>query len=215
MPKSAQKISASTQHFTEIEDIVDDVVILSQNYASLVIEVQAINFSLLSKEEQEAKLVGYASLLNSLAFPIQILIRNKKMDITNYIKLLEQEAHVSKNEKLKDYITQYQKFIQELVKNTSVLDKKFYVIIPFSALELGAIHALKKEDFIAQAKAELHAKADSIQTQLGRLSLLCKLLQKNELISLFYDLYNSEDKEVSPADVTADIDSPVVQAKNI
>ena len=77
----------STQKFIEITNIADDIVISSGGNACLVIEVSATNFALLSPEEQDAKIYTYASLLNSLSFPIQIVIRSKKLDITNSMLL--------------------------------------------------------------------------------------------------------------------------------
>ena len=73
MAKTAQKVRSTTQKFTEIEDIIDNIVLLSSGNACLIIEVKATNFALLSKEEQDAKVFAYAALLNSLSFPIQIL----------------------------------------------------------------------------------------------------------------------------------------------
>lgn len=89
MKKSAQKTKATTQKFIEIQDIIDNIVLLSKGYACLVIEVQATNFSLLSQEEQDVKVLSYSSLLNSLSFPIQVFIRSKKIDISSYLRQLD------------------------------------------------------------------------------------------------------------------------------
>src|SRR5579872_363637 len=97
---SAQKIRSSTQRFTEVKDIIDDVVVFEGGYASLMIEVRATNFALMSKQEQDAKVYAYASLLNSLSFPIEILIRSKRVDISSYISSLEAEIAKTKNEML-------------------------------------------------------------------------------------------------------------------
>lgn len=187
----------TAQAFTEIQDILDNVVLLRGGNASLVIQVQASNFSLLSQEEQSAKIAAYASFLNSLSFPIQILIRNKKIDISSYIRLLNHELESTKtlhptltpeqNKLLMDHISKYRDFVQELVKTNTVLDKQFYIVIPFSYLEKGV--AMPK-DFAAAAKTALNAKADAVLSQLNRLSLRAQKLEKEELIKLFYDAYN-------------------------
>src|SRR5437868_6138881 len=91
---------ASTQKFTEIKLIKDNIVLFTAGNACAVIEVQASNFSLLSKEEQDIKIYSYASLLNSLSFPLQILVRNKKLDITNYLTTLDDAAGKTQNERL-------------------------------------------------------------------------------------------------------------------
>lgn len=197
---AAQKIKASTQKFTEIKDIVDNVVFLNGDYACLIIEVQAANFALLSQEEQMAKISSYAALLNSLSFSIQILVRNKRVDISSYLKLLDaeiQRARIAPNannsfeqgEKLASYIKQYRDFVSDMIKINTVLDKNFYLVIGCSFLEKG-ISIAKKDDFQSFAKTTLHTKAESLLTQLARLSLHAKVLEKEELIKLFYNIYN-------------------------
>lgn len=198
----------ATQKFIEIQNIQDDVVILSGGNACLVIEVQTANFTLLSKEEQDAKIFSYASLLNSLSFPIQILVKNKRVDISSYVKLLETEIQKQSAEtKKKNYMKQYKDYVSELVKTSTVLDKKFYIAISYSYLEAGA-HAFAKQDFIALAKETLHTKANSLYAQLARLNLRAKTLQKEELINLFYAVFNAgAEQEIRNE---ADIKAPVV-----
>src|SRR6266550_3126397 len=79
---AAQKIHATTQKFTEIVDFIDNIVVLEGGAACMIIEITASNFALLSRREQDTRIFAYASLLNSLSFPIQILIRNKRIDIS-------------------------------------------------------------------------------------------------------------------------------------
>lgn len=219
MTKSVQKIHASTQKFTEIQDINDNIVIFNDAKACLIIEVQATNFALLSSSEQQAKIYSYASLLNSLSFPIQILIRSKKVDITSYLKLLDLEIQKAssiqnkdskKSERLAVFIKQYKDFISQMVKVNSVLDKKFYIIIPFSFLEKGMKGILKKEDFINEAKGALHSKAESLFSQLKRLSLNAKVLEKEELIRLFYEIYNQEG--AYGTQVEENINTPIIKS---
>ena len=209
---AAQKIHASTQKFIEVQDIRDDIVLLAGNTACLVIEAQASNFALLSQEEQNARVYSYASLLNSLSFSVQILIRNKRLDISQYVKLLENEIAKTQNEKLKTYMQLYKEFVKELVKVNTVLDKKFYLIIPYSPLEKGPANALPqtkgKDASFESAKTVLHTKADSLHGQLARLNLRAKTLQKDELIKLFYTIYN--DDALETGEIDADIKAPMV-----
>jgi len=228
MTNTAQKNisdAGSTQKFTEIKEISEDVVILNGSNACLIIEVQASNFSLLSKEEQDTKIFSYASLLNSISFPIQILIRNKKLDISSYIKLLETEiekAAIPKEnqdpaqaEKLSSYIRSYKDFVSELVKVNIVLDKEFYIVIPYSFLEkgIGATAQIakggKNNDFAANAKATLRTKAQSLLNQLARLNLRAKVIEKGELIKLFYSIFNEDFEETS--EVEANLKTTVIK----
>ena len=157
MIKTAQKKKATTQKFIEIENIDEDIVILSGKNASLIIEVNATNFSLLSKEEQDSKIFSYASLLNSLSFPIQIFIRSKKLDVSSYLKLLETQAAQTENQLLSSQIRLYRDFVKELVKVNTVLDKKFYIVISYSYLEKGVMAS--SDSFLGLAKTSLHSKA--------------------------------------------------------
>ena len=193
----AQKKYASTQRFTEITDIKENIVLFSQGYASLVIEVKATNFSLLSEEEQKSKMGSYASLLNSLSFPIQILVENKKLDISSYLKLLEQASASSSNTKLSEHLASYQTFVAELVKKNVVLDKKFYIAISYSSFE-GT-----------DAKTILSSKAESLHAQLKSMNLSAKTLSKDELVSLFSQRYNGDSAHGNPGkDSPLDIIAP-------
>src|SRR5438105_2044256 len=116
MKSSAPKSSASTQKFIEIKDIIGNIIVLSGGNACLIIEVKATNFALLSAEEQDAKIFAYASLLNSLSFSIQIVIRSKRLDISSYLKLLEDEKNSTANQALSRQIGLYKDFVSELVK---------------------------------------------------------------------------------------------------
>ena len=195
--KTSARNLPSTQQFIEISNIVDDIVVLSRGAACLVIEVSATNFALLSPEEQDAKIYTYASLLNSLSFPIQIVIKSKKLDITNYLKLLADEKDKTQNEALAKQIGLYHDFVKELVKVNTVLDKKFYIVIPYSSLEKGASGAketlkgsFNQDNFVIGAKTALHSKAEAIHTQLRRLNLKARTLDEEQLTKLFYDIFN-------------------------
>lgn len=208
MNKPAQKNKASTQKFIEILDIVDNVVLLAGGNASLVIEVQATNFALLSQEEQNSKVLSYSSLLNSLSFPIQIFIRSKKIDISSYLKLLEEEVINNQNQLLKNQIKQYKDFVAELVKVNAVLDKKFYIAIPYTGLESGIIPG-NQESFFLSAKAKLSAKAESLHAMLHRMNLAAKTLGKDDLTKLFHEIYNGNLEQIG--EISQNAKYPLVQ----
>ena len=210
MTKSAQKKKSTTQKFTEIENIDEDIVILSGKNACLIIEVNATNFALLSKEEQDSKIFSYASLLNSLSFPVQIFIRSKKLDISSYLKLLETQGAQTQNQLLSAQINLYRDFVKELVKVNTVLDKKFYIVIPYSYLEKGVITSA--DSFLNQAKTSLASKAASVLSQIARLNLRAKTLGKEELIKLFYEIYNGDTVETNQ--ITDEIKTPIVRGGN-
>ena len=138
MKPAVVPIRASTQQFTEIEDITHNIVMFVDGSCATVLSVSAVNFGLLSEQEQEAIIYAYAGILNSLSFPIQILVRSKRKDISAYLRLLEEKEKEQKNPKIIKSIHGYRAFVESTVKEKEVLDKKFYIVIPFSNLELGA-----------------------------------------------------------------------------
>jgi len=198
-------IRASTQEHLPIEDIKENLVILKDGSCAMILSVSSVNFDLLSEREQEATIYAYGALLNSLTFPIQLLIMSQKKDISSYLDLLEkQEAIKASSPLLKNLINSYRKFVAEMVKKNNVLDKKFYVVIPFSALELGVASSLTslikpgvslpfpKEHILQKAQVSLTPKKDHLVKLFARLGLTAKQLENKELVRLFYEIYNGE-----------------------
>jgi len=192
--KPTSPVKATTQQFIEIEEIQDDVVLLKDYSAVLVIEISAVNFWLLSSEEQMSIIYAYGSLLNSLSFPLQILILSKKMNISNYLDYLDQRIEKTKDEILKTSLKGYKEFIKNIVKKNTVLEKRFFFVIPFSPLELGISGVntsyLKKDYVLSRAKTSLYPKRDHLLRLLAKIGLSGRVLQKQELTELFYNLYN-------------------------
>lgn len=218
---SAQKIQASTQKFTEIIDFVGSTVILAGGNACLIVEINASNFSLLSRREQDIRIYSYAGLLNSLSFPIQILIRNKRMDISTYLEDLDGVINSTKNEQLANYIKYYRAFVQEMVTVNVVLNKAFYVVIPYSSLEAGAAGIAQTqqnsqsqvEAFAQIARKSLEIKATTIMGHLQKFSVSAKVLEREDLIKLFYELYN-EDSTIEADHMKPGINTAIITGGN-
>lgn len=194
-------IRASTQSFTEIADIDHDVVLFADGSVALVIATTAVNFGLLSENEQDAIIYAYAGLLNSLSFPIQIIIQTKHKDISAYLKLLEDQEQRQKNPKLTKSIHGYRLFVASMVKEKDVLDKKFYLVIPFSNLELGVSSSLllgnkktglpyEKSYIFERAQMVLIPKRDHITRLLARVGLHATQLTNGQLVKLLFSMYN-------------------------
>lgn len=194
-------IRSSTQAFTEIEDIDHDIVLFVDGSCALVVTTTAVNFGLLSEKEQEAIIYAYAGLLNSLSFPVQILIRSQHKDISSYLKLLEEQERRQKNPKLVKNISDYRAFVASTVKEKEVLDKKFYIVIPFSSLELGVSTKVlfgSKKQGLPYEKAYIYDKAltvltpkrDHIIRLLSRLGLRGRQLTGEQITRLFFSIYN-------------------------
>ncbi|WKZ30696.1 MAG: hypothetical protein QY318_02510 [Candidatus Dojkabacteria bacterium] len=205
-PKVRSKIKPSTQDHLEILDVIDDLVITKSGSVSLVIQTNAVNFDLLSEYEQDSKIYAFAGLLNSLNFHIQILIKTQRIDIANYIDYLNQQLSRPMSEGLRTQLTVYTSFVQNLIVTNDVLDKKFYLVVPYNPANPLAGAKLKKQKAAAnsilsekhklqvaeQGRIYLYPKRDHILKQLGRMGLMGHQLENNELIQLFYEVYTPE-----------------------
>lgn len=195
-------IRATTQEHLDIEEIRDDLVLLKNGGCCLILQTSAVNFGLLSETEQDATIFAYAGLLNSLSFPIQIVVRSQKKDVSNYLSLLKQEEIRQKNPRLAMQMRSYREFVEKTVREKRVLDKRFYIVIPFSSLELGvknvnAFLPSKKRDLpfpkdyiLQRAKTVLLPKRDHILRLLNKIGLKAEQLSTQKLIELFYRIYN-------------------------
>jgi len=209
--KPTSPVKASTQSFIEIEEIKDDIVLMKNFSASVVIEVGAVNFWLLSTEEQTSIIYSYAGLLNSLSFPVQILILSKKMDVSLYLDYLDGKINLQTNDLLKSRIASYKEFIKNVVKKNTVLEKRFFFVVPFSPLELGVSGAspgsLNKEYVISRAKTSLYPKRDNLLRLLAKIGLRASVLQNQQLTELYYNLYNpsSTGRRLAPIESYTDV----------
>lgn len=192
-------IKASTQDFTEIEIVADDIVALKDRSACTIIAVGTTNFVLLSSEEQLAMMTSYASLLNSLSFPVQIVILSKKMNIASYVAYIERKIQQQPDAHLAKKLAEYKTFIATVVGKNTILEKKFYCTIPFSPLEMGVTgtrnKTLNPSYVITRAKTSLYPKRDHLLRLLRRVGIPGKVLYEQEIIELFYNLYNPVPEE--------------------
>jgi hypothetical protein len=187
------KINSSTQGFTEVQDIQDGILYLKGNNAASLLEVSSVNFYLLSTDEQNARVYGFMSFLNSLSFAIQIFVVSKKVDMTEYLGMLEKKIESASNPKFSEHLIMYQQFIQELVKGEDLLDKKIYVVIPFSSMELGGIPSGNKKQTLQERMRDgLISKQTSVIGQIQRMGLAARPLESSEIAKVLYELYNQE-----------------------
>ena len=167
---------------------------------------------------------AFAALLNSLTFPIQILIRTKRLDISNYLLRVQAAKGQTHNEGLLAQIEKYERFIQDLVSKNQVLDKRFYVVIPYIGLDLSQVTSsltglfgrrpqkLGKWTVLEKAKVNLEPKIEHLTKQFGRVGVKAVRLNTEELVELFYDLYNPEiAKEEKAAIGPREYATPIVE----
>ncbi len=235
MPVDPMKVAikGSTQEHLPIDDIVNGIVLLKDGSCAMVMQLSSVNFDLLSEREQSALVFAYGGILNSLNFPVQIVIHSNTKDVSSYVEKLKSAETEQMNPLLKQRIASYRRFIEETVKRNDVLSKSFYIAIPFSVLELGIKTVQKqtmgsivpnlskkeeklpfsKEYILDKAKASLEPKRDHLLRLFSRLGLEVKPLETKELIQLFYRMYN-EETSVNQKVQTLNYNSPTVTTKS-
>lgn len=191
----------SSQQFLEIEDIREGVVILKNKSLRGVIKVFSLNFDLKSEEEQAAIIYQFQSFLNSLDFPIQILIQSKRVNLTAYLDKLKNLEKEQENKLLRYQISEYRKFITDLVKEGEIFTKDFFIIVPFQSLETSGFGgkspspALSEERF-QLVKMQLLQRMDFVAQGLRRCGLNCVYLNSRDLIELCWSLYHPAESEI-------------------
>ena len=203
----------STQNMLQIAEIRDGIVIMNDGSFRSVVMVKSINFDLMSPQEQEAVEFNYQNFLNSLYFPIQIFIRSQKVDIAPYLEKLDKIRSEHDNMLLALLMDDYIGYISVLAQQTNIMDKKFYVIIPFfphvelqkaltqsknfitgvsSLFNSKEQHVVINEDDLEKAKTELRNRVQAVLSGLMQCNIQGLPLDTQELIELFYDTYNPD-----------------------
>lgn len=194
----------STLQYVSIKTIQDGVVVLKNGTLRAVLLVSTVNFDLKSSDEQRAIIGAYQNFLNSLDFQIQIVISSRKLNVQPYIELLQNKAREQRNELLKLQITEYQEFIRNLTEVTNIMSKYFYIVIPFAPVEdnqqgvLGKVsnimrpadRIMESEALFETYKSQLWQRVDHVAAALGGTGLNFTTLTTEELIELYYGMYN-------------------------
>ena len=129
----------STQQFLEIDQIKDGILVLKNKSLRGIIMVNSINFALMAEEEQNAVIGQYQNFLNSLDFSLQILVQSRKLNITSYLDKLRDLETRQINDLLRTQIVDYRNFINEIVSGGTIMNKTFYVIVPFQPIMLPSL----------------------------------------------------------------------------
>lgn len=203
----------STQNSLQIAEIRDGIVIMNDGSYRSVVMVKSINFDLMSPQEQEAVEYSFQGFLNSLYFPIQIFIRSQKVDLQPYIAKLDKIRTEHDNMLLALLMEDYITYIDDLSQHTNIMDKKFYVVVPFypaidaqKALSqsknflsgLGGLfkhqdqHVVINEVDLENAKTELRNRIQAVLSGLLQAGIQGLPLDTQELIELYYDTYNPD-----------------------
>jgi hypothetical protein len=184
-------MDSRTQDFVPVQEVQNGMVVSKNGSVAMIIQTSAVNFDLLSENEQMAIIGSFAGMLNSLSFSIQIVIRSKKLDISSYLEKLVKAESEQTSPLLKKLMQNYRSFVSSVIRENEVLDKQFYVVISITSLEVGMINSTSnKELFLQKALTTLTPRRDHIMRQLGRIGLKASQLDDEKLVKLFYDWYN-------------------------
>lgn len=201
-----------SQEILQIEEIRDGVLILKDGSLRGVLAASSLNFALKSADEQTAVIMNYENFLNSLDFSVQFFIKSRKLNIEPYIETLKQAESKQTNELLKIQISEYIEFVRAFVRAANIMSKGFYIVVPFtppffetpkegikslmSVFGSGSQRqkTMSQEKF-EEYKNQLWQRADSVIQGLVRGSVRAVPLNTEELIELFYGLYNPGELE--------------------
>jgi type IV secretory pathway VirB4 component len=200
----------NAQDLVVIDDIRENTILLKDGSLRQVIMVNGINMALKSEEEQTILISSYQNFLNSIDYPIQIIIHSRKVNIEKYVKHLEGRLREEASALLQNQISEYQKFVLGFVQENAIMEKIFLVVVPFVPVEIpttssvtNLIPFLKKSpkpeemakeraQHFTEHLAQLSQRVTQVLDGLRAVGLDGLVLNNQELIELFYNLYNPE-----------------------
>jgi hypothetical protein len=221
----------STQNTLQIAEIRDGIVIMNDGSFRSVVMLKSINFDLMSLQEQESVENGYQGFLNSLYFPIQIFVRSQKVDLQPYIERLDKIRTEHDNMLLAMLMEDYIQFMGNLSVQTNIMDKRFYVVIPYfpvadvqkaitqsksfftglaGMFSSKVNHVTINEADLEKAKTELRNRVQSVLGGLMQCGVQGLPLDTQELIELYYDTYNPDTATRQQLKNFNDLTAPVV-----
>lgn len=210
-------LATPSQQIINIEEIRDGVLILKDGSLKVVLMASSLNFALKSADEQTAITLQYQNFLNSLDFSVQFFVQSRKVNIEPYLDTLKEAKEKQTNELLQIQIAEYVEFIRTFVKASNIVNKNLYVVVPFTPpvfetkeLSVGMLKTLWKSLWGSQKTAEeqtispqkfeeyknqLWQRMENVITGLVRTGVRAVPLNTEELIELFYGLYNPGELE--------------------
>lgn len=214
----------STQAFIPIKEIKDGVIVLKNGTLRTVILVRAEEFELKSENEQNAIINSYQQFLNSLEFPLQIVIKSHKKNLKPYVDSLKERENKQENEALRRQISDYIDFIEKLLDISNIMTKQFYVIIPYSPFgkEKEGVKNLfsffkkgvSSDVNFEKNKVAILERTDTIVSHLSSIGLGAVQLNTRELIEFFYSVYNPEVAQNEKLTDLSQMTSPVVSSES-
>lgn len=199
-----------TQEFVPVKEVRDGVLILKDGSMRAVLLASSLNFALKSADEQQSIIYQFQNFLNSLNFSIQIFVESRRLDIRPYIGLLEARLKEQVGDLMKMQTREYIEFIKSFTESTSIMTKSFFIVVPYTPPVLGSASASIAGQFIQARKNKKDAAADAsatfeehrsqlqqrlevVEQGLVRCGIRVVELGTEELIELFYKIFNPGD----------------------
>ncbi|MDD3793369.1 MAG: hypothetical protein PHI37_01035 [Candidatus Gracilibacteria bacterium] len=212
---------SSTQRYLPFSSIKENIIIMKDGSARLIVKCSTINFLLKNTDEQDAIIISFQRFLNSLDFPIQVLVRSKKLDIESYLGNLNDKAIKQNNQLLQNQTYEYIEYLRKLIEVAQIMKKEFYIIIPFDNIGdksvkddsiLGVFTSFWKSinqttDLISiksqlrnfvKLKKGLNSRFNGIKTGLENIGIRAEMMEKQELVNFLTDYYNPRLDSLSP-----------------
>jgi hypothetical protein len=204
------KTQATTQDFVTIRDIKENVVIQKNGQMSMVVLASSVNFALKSTEEQQAILLQFQQFLNTLDFTLQVYVQSRRLNIEPYLSLLSDLEGSQNNDLMRIQLREYMEFIRTFTTDVDVMSKNFFVVIPYSPTKLNFTKGvtslfsqnnnqnnLPTSTQFEEHRIQLEQRVGMVTEGLARVGVRTITLQKDDLVELYYHLYNPGDPEGS------------------
>ncbi|MCA9362563.1 hypothetical protein KC906_04260 [Candidatus Kaiserbacteria bacterium] len=197
---------AATQDFVTIRDIKDNVVIQKNGQMCMVLLASSINFALKSLDEQKAVLLQFQQFLNTLDFTLQVYVQSRRLNIEPYLSLLAGMEVNQDNDLMRTQLREYIEFIRTFTEDVDVMSKSFFVVIPYTPAKINLTKGLTNlftpgqgqsnlptETAFEEHRIQLEQRVGMVSEGLARVGVRTITLQKDDLVELFYHLYNPGD----------------------
>lgn len=189
-------INHKSQDIIEVVDIINDLLITKNGTVALIIETTSVNFDLLSEEEQDVKISAFGSMVNSIDFPLQILIETKKINISKYADYLDELDTPDLSPGLKRQFTIYKQYIRNLITDREILDKQFMIVVPYrTGSNMNSNTTIEeKKKLLDNAVNYLYPKKYHIIKMLRGMGLEGEQMTTSSIVKYLYGIYNPEGK---------------------
>ena len=187
----------SSKKQIDISNIKDGILKINDFKYRQIIQFSSINFQLKSEFEQDNVIDNYESFLNSINFNIQILIRTRQTNISEYLDNIDSKIKSEEEPVYKQQLEDQKTFIKELIRSNKILNKSFYLIVPLN---------LSSKTNFENIKQQLKLRSDLISKNLSKLNISSKILNTLEIIDLFHSFYNFNEARLYPIKTIKDFE---------